>query len=167
MAKKRKKIKLKNPKKLLGFFAAVLLLAALIFGGIKLANLLFVDSVLKDIQTLENQKVTLIDKQIKQYMGENEFSGTSLDAENIVIYRVIYRYQLQNGTIKNYPVDTGLTIEVSDAAYATVVKNTIVIPNGITQQQDITVTVKYKKLDDVKYTYKVNPPAPPSEPTAE
>ncbi len=162
MAKSRKKIKLKSPKKLFGFFIVLLIIIALIFGGVKLFNVLFVDSVIKDIQTLENQKVTLIDKQIKQYMGENETNATTLSAENIVTYRVIYRYQLQNGTIKNYPVDTGLTIEVSDTAYATVVKNTIVIPTGISQKQELKVTVKYKKIDDVVYTYTVEPMTAPA-----
>lgn len=146
------KIRLKSPKKLawslvrLAVFAAIIVFAVMFISG------LGADPVEKELKKLEVQDIKIIDTRIAVYKGEDEYKGTELKAGDVLSFRVVYKYQLlESQTVKNHPVETGVSVVISDPAYADPGEksNTIRIREGISQDTPITFKVSYSEKRDL------------------
>lgn len=140
------KVKLKNPQKLISSLLKLVIVILIIVLLTTLLGKLGKDSVKKDIEKVENQKVTIISKQIAPYMGDDAYTLTTLNPKDVINFKVIYTYQLNDSkTIKNYSVEAGVSVKVSDAALAGVKDNEITVSQGVEKNSTLTVTASYNK----------------------
>ena len=146
------KIRLKSPKKLawslvkLAVFAAVIVFAVMFLSG------LGADPVEKELKKLEVQDIKVIETRIAVYKGEDEYKGTELKAGDVLSFKVIYKYQLtESQVVKNHPVETGVSVVISDPAYADPGEkpNTVKVREGISQDTPITFKVGYSENRDL------------------
>ena len=160
------KIKLKNPKKLAGAIIKLVIVIAVIITAVSVVKCLTGNSVKKDIEKLENQKVTIISKEIVPYKGDDVYTLTTLNPTDVITFRVVYTYQLnENKTIKKHPVETGIKVEASDAALAGILNNVVTIPQGVEKNANVTLKVSYSEDKSItkEFTYEIisdsTPPA--------
>ena len=158
----KKTIKIKDPKKLIRALAVLLIviLAIVFIPKLFKGN----DSVEKDIKKLEGQAIDVISKEIRLYQGETEIlyiDGIPIEVKPGYTYnaKVIYKYQvIATGVIREYIVESGMTVKTSDTKAVTVTNNnTIKITEGFSEEKDVTVTIKYKGCKDASYTFHIVP----------
>lgn len=147
--KRKIKIKIKSPLRMIG---TVLILLLLIFGITKgIQAIGGYDPIEKEISKSEGQDIVVLSKEITATVESGD-----VDAEAEILYGVLYTYKVNN-TTKEYPIEDGMDIEVSDTALATVVnENSVVISNAPsdTDSNEVTVKVSYGKLS-AEYIYNV------------
>ena len=151
MQKKKMKVKLGNPKRLL---LSLLILVAVILGIFFLLRACGADATQAEIEKLEQQEVTIISKEIKPSIADSE-----IKAGDIVTFQAEYKYSLANGTVKNFTKKEGLKIETSDASLGTVVNNGVQITNAAADGDKISISVKYEGMSKTfEYQIRVVPP---------
>ncbi len=150
-AKKRMRIKLKNPGRML---LILLVTIGLIVLGVKgIPMLLNSDPTQSEIEKLEGKDVNIISSQLVASVPNGDIL-----TEQVIDFSVSYNYSLPDGSIKQYTQKSGIKIEVSDTALASIINNSnsIQIANGNVGDKELKVTVTYKKLTQVfNYTIKV------------
>jgi hypothetical protein len=158
MAGKRKiKLKVNNPFRLVGALLILILLVILLTKGIH--AWVNYDPVQKTLEEQYEQDVTII-KDDSGIVASVE-SGT-VNAGDTVTFEAVYYFKAgSNSNTQQYEVTDGLDIEVSDSALATVVDDNSVVfadtaPTDSTDTS-VTVTVKYNKYS-AEYTYTVQFP---------
>ncbi len=162
MGQTKKKIVIADNKK---FFRLVLVLLLVLAAVVVVLINPWKDPIEKQIEKTLGTNVKIIRTYIAAYdkngvdMSDNTVFNT-LTEENVVKFKVIYNYQTESGSVANYPVTDGLKVTVNDSAYATVMEDgSIVIPNGLSSEYELTVNVKYKKISS-DYTYTIKPNLP-------
>lgn len=161
------KIRLKNPKRLAGAVIKLVIAIAVIIAAVSAVKHFTGSSVKKDIEKLENQKVTIISKEIVPYKGDDAYTLTTLNPTDVITFRVVYTYQLnESKTIKKHPVETGIRVEASDAALAGILNNVATIPQGVEKNTNITFKVSYSEDKSItkEFTYEIISDAPSNTP---
>lgn len=153
------KIRLKSPKKLAWSLVKLVVIVAAVIIAVTLIKNIGSDPVVKDLKKLEGQDVKVITTEIVAYKGEDVYKDTTLKAGDVLTFKVVYKYQLvESQIIKNHPVGDGVSVVISDAAYADPgeTSNAVKIREGIVQDTPITFTVSYSHnkalVKDFTYT---------------
>ncbi len=162
-------IRIKKPGKFLVF---ILLIVVIIAAAVFLPKIFGGDKVAKEIAAVEGQDITVLSKEIKLYQGETELAYTSTDTPPTVkpgqhiTFKAVYKYQVKStGKIAVYPVETGVSLSLSDETLASVTNgNSVVIADTVTANSTLTVTVKYKGLDDKQFTFSIEPDSAATQP---
>ncbi|MBO7699733.1 MAG: hypothetical protein J6S47_01475 [Eubacteriaceae bacterium] len=168
MSRKKVRIRLTQPKKLIGALLKLALVIAVVVVAVHFISGFGKDPVIKELKKLEGQDVSIISSEIVPYKGDVQYKETVLSAGDVITYKVVYKYQLKESkTIKNHPVEEGVSITVSDPAYAeeTEEKNVLKVKTGITQETPLTVKVTYSRNKDMvkEYNYTIRPDMAPTE----
>lgn len=167
MSGKKYRIRLAHPEKLIAAILKLAAVIAVIVLAVHFISGLGKDPVARELKKLEGQDVSIISSEIVPYKGDVQYKETVLNAGDVITYKVVYKYQLKEAkTIKNHPVEDGVSITVSDPAYAeeTDAKNVLKVKTGITQETTITVQVTYSRNKDLvkEYTYTLMPDMAPT-----
>lgn len=162
MAKTKNKIVIKNRKKFVSGIIKLVAVIALIVVCVIFVKNLSSNSVKKQIEKLEGQKVKMIGQEIVAYIGENEFTQTDLNTKDVISFKVEYTYMLTEGpylVTKYYTTSDGISIKISDTALAglTSDKTGVQIQEGISEDKTVTFTVSYDKNKDITkdFTYTI------------
>lgn len=88
------KIRLKNPKKLLSAVVKLIIIIVVIIAAILLVKHFAGNSVKKEIEKLENQKITIINKEIVAYKGDDAYTLNTLNPGDVLQFKVVYQLSL-------------------------------------------------------------------------
>lgn len=162
MANRKNRIVLKDTKKFTSAIIKLLIVVILIIACVTIVKNFSSDSVKKQIEKQEGQKIDIKYQQIVAYIGENKLNSTEVKTKDIISFKVEYTYQLTEGTnkaVKYYTTSDGIDIKISDSALAglTSDKTSVQIQEGVTEDKQITFTITYDKNKDLKkdFTYTI------------
>ncbi|MBR6800757.1 MAG: hypothetical protein IKM61_03295 [Eubacteriaceae bacterium] len=150
----KKRIRIVNKTK---FITAVTLLVLFIVMFVFLVSSLTGDKIEKQIEKLEDGKVTVLDRRFESSVKDESI----VEIGQTVTFRLVYYYQTETREIRSFDVTEDITITLADetkdtpSSVATKDGNSITVLPTVKATDTVRVTLSHKYADDTEFRFSV------------